>query len=548
MKFGETPLVEAQGAILAHSVKIGTRALKKGRTISGEDIAALKAAGRTSVIAARLEPGDVIENQAADRVAAALTCTGVSIAPAFTGRANFYAETAGLCLIDRDAVDRFNLIDEAITIATIEPSVVVEPKQMIATVKIIPFAVRGEALDACIAAVKDKKLFQVVPFKPHRTALIQTTLPGLKDSVLDKTVETTRDRLAEFGSTLDWEKRCPHDPAALAPAIDEMVRAGAQFVLVAGASAILDRRDVIPAAVTDLGGTIEHFGMPVDPGNLLLMARLGEVPVLGLPGCARSPKVNGFDWVLWRVLAGLPVGADAIRRMGVGGLLSEIGSRPLPRARAGGPPAAGVTKPPQRPKIAGIILAAGRSSRMGAMNKLLIPIEGKPMVRRAAEAVLAAQLSPVVVVTGHQREQVEEALKGLPVTFLNNKDFAAGMSTSLQVGLNAMPAESDGAVVALGDMPLITAAEIGQLVNAFNPVEGRAIVVPTRRGKRGNPVLWARRFFGEMTAAGGDMGARHLFEAYPEAVVEVEMAGDGVLTDIDTPQALARLAAAKIDA
>jgi molybdenum cofactor cytidylyltransferase len=548
MKFGETPLAEAQGAILAHSVKLGARALKKGRALTGEDIAALQAAGKATVIVARLEPGDVIENQAADRVAAALTCPGVSRVPAFTGRANFYAESAGLCLVDREAIDRFNLIDEAITIATIEPSVVVEPKQMVATVKIIPFAVRSEALDAGIAAIRDKPLFQVVPFEPHRTALIQTTLPGLKDSILDKTVETTRDRLTQLGSSLDWEKRCPHDPAALAPVIGEMVEAGAQLVLVAGASAILDRRDVIPAAVTDLGGTIEHFGMPVDPGNLLLMARLGKVPILGLPGCARSPKVNGFDWVLWRVLAGLPVGADAIRRMGVGGLLSEIGLRPLPRARAGGPPATGAAKPPQCAKIAGIILAAGRSSRMGAMNKLLIPIDGKPMVRRAAEAVLAARLSPVLVVTGHQREQVEEALKGLPITFLNNKDFATGMSTSLRVGLDAVPAECDGAVVALGDMPLITPAEIGQLVNAFNPVESRAIVVPTRRGKRGNPVLWARRFFGEMTAAGGDVGARHLFEAYPEAVVEVEMAGDGVLTDIDTPQALARLAAAKIDA
>ncbi|HXE27240.1 MAG TPA: molybdopterin-binding/glycosyltransferase family 2 protein [Stellaceae bacterium] len=548
MKFGETPLAEAQGAILAHSVKLGTRALKKGRALSGDDIAALKAAGKATVIAARLEPGDVIENQAADRVAAALSCPGVSCAPAFTGRANFYAESAGLCLVDREAIDRFNLIDESITIATIEPSVVVEPKQMVATVKIIPFAVRSEALGAAVAAIKDKALFQVVPFKPHRTALIQTTLPGLKDSVLDKTVETTRDRLAEFGSTLDWEKRCAHDPAPLAPVIEEMIKAGAQLVLVAGASAILDRRDVIPAAITDIGGTIEHFGMPVDPGNLLLMARHGTTPVLGLPGCARSPKVNGFDWVLRRVLAGLPVGANAIRRMGVGGLLSEIASRPLPRARAGGPPKTDVSKPPQRPRIAGIILAAGRSSRMGAMNKLLIPIDGKPMVRRAAEAVLAAQLTPVVVVTGHQREQVEEALKGLSVTFLNNKDFATGMSTSLRVGLDAVPAECDAALVALGDMPLITAAEISQLVNAFNPVEGRAIVVPTRRGKRGNPVLWARRFFGEMTAAGGDVGARHLFDAYPEAVVEVEMAGDGVLTDIDTPQALARLAAARIDA
>jgi molybdenum cofactor cytidylyltransferase len=396
-------------------------------------------------------------------------------------------------------------------------------------------------------------LFRVVPFTPHRTALIQTTLPGLKDSVIEKTFETTRERLAALGSSLDWEKRCAHDPAALAPVIEAVVAAGAQLVLVAGASAILDRRDVIPAAVVVLGGAIEHFGMPVDPGNLLLMARIGTVPVLGLPGCARSPKVNGFDWVLRRVLAGLPVGAEAIRRMGVGGLLTEIPSRPLPRAAAGGPQVAGTAqtatlRPPQRPRIAGIILAAGKSSRMGALNKLLIPIEGKPMVRRAAEAVLAAQLSPVVVVTGHQREQVEEALKGLPVTFSFNGDYATGMSTSLKCGIDSVPADCDGALVALGDMPLITAGEIGQLVNAFNPVEGRAIVVPARHGKRGNPVIWARRFFGEMTAAGGDVGARHLFAAYPEAVVEVEMAGDGVLTDIDTPQALARLAAAQIGA
>ena len=320
MKFGETPLAEAQGAILAHSVRLGTRALKKGKPLTADDIAALKAAGKTTVIAARLEAGDVAENDAADRVARILVCPGVAATPAFTGRANFYAETGGICLIDRDAVDQFNLIDESITIATIEPASVVEPKQMVATVKIIPFAVRPEALEACTASAKAKTLFQVVPFKPHRTALIQTTLPGLKDSILDKTVETTRDRLVELGSSLDWEKRCAHDPAALAPVIDEMIKAGAQLVLVAGASAILDRRDVIPASVTTLGGVIEHFGMPVDPGNLLLMARVGTVPVLGLPGCARSPKVNGFDWVLRRVLAGLPVGAEAIRRMGVGGL------------------------------------------------------------------------------------------------------------------------------------------------------------------------------------------------------------------------------------
>ncbi|HKT16688.1 MAG TPA: molybdopterin-binding/glycosyltransferase family 2 protein [Stellaceae bacterium] len=546
MKFGSTPLDQAEGAILAHSVKVGARALRKGRTLAAADIAALRAAGKTGVIVARLEPGDVGENEAADRIAAALGHPGVTAAPAFTGRANFYAERAGLCLVDRAAVDRFNLIDEAITVATLEPETVVEPKQMVATIKIIPFAVRAEALDASIATVTGP-LFEVAPFKPHRVALVQTTLLGLKDSILDKTVETTRERLEALGSSLRWERRVRHDETELAPVVKEMLAAGADLMLVAGASAILDRRDVIPAAIALLGGTIEQFGMPVDPGNLLLMARVEGVPVLGLPGCARSPKVNGFDWVLRRVLASLPVGPAVIRRMGVGGLLSEIASRPSPRAAAGGPPATAAM--PRRPRIAGLVLAAGRSSRMGALNKLLIAIDGKPMVRHAVEAVLGARLSPVVVVTGHERDKVEEVLKDLPIKAFHNKDFLGGLSTSLRVGLAALNEDCDGVLVALGDMPRVTAADVAKLVAAFNPVEGRAIIVPTRHGKRGNPVLWGRQFFAEMRRIGGDIGARALIATHAEAVAEVEMDSDAVLTDIDTPQALARLAAsARIDA
>lgn len=186
---------------------------------------------------------------------------------------------------------------------------------------------------------------------------------------------------------------------------------------------------------------------------------------------------------------------------------------------------------------------------MGALNKLLIVIDGKPMVRHTVEAVLAAQLAPVVVVTGHQHEQVEGALQGLPLNFVFNSEYASGLSTSLKRGLAAVPAECDGALVALGDMPRVSATDIEQLVNAFNPVEGRSIIVPTRHGKRGNPVLWGRQFFSEMSDISGDVGARHLIGAYPEAVAEVEMESDGVLTDIDTPQALARLtASSKIEA
>jgi molybdenum cofactor cytidylyltransferase len=541
VKFGDLPVGEAKGAALAHSIVLPGRALKKGRVLTGEDVAALKAAGKTTVIAAKLEPGDVGENEAAALTAEALAAPGVGIGPAFTGRANFYAQALGLCVVDRDAVDAFNLVDETVTLSTVEPYSVVAPKQMVATIKIIPLAVRGEVVAACVAKARAAAPFRVVPFREKHVALIQTRLPGFKESVLDKTVTTTRDRLAALGSVLTAESRCAHETMELAEQIRIAIRNGADMVLVAGASAIIDRRDVIPAALTAAGGKILHFGMPVDPGNLMLMGELGAVPVLGLPGCARSPKVNGYDWVLQRLCAGLPAGPSEIMRMGVGGLLADIPTRGLPRAAT----AVGANgAAPRTPRIAAVVLAAGQSSRMGTVNKLTIEIDGKPMVRHAAEAALASQARPVVAVTGHQRDRVAAALTDLPLTVVDNPDYAQGLSTSMKAGLAALPSDIDGAVVLLGDMPRIAANEIDRLIAHFNPVEGRAIVVPTRKGKRGNPVLLGRQMFLELARVEGDSGAREVIAAHPDLVAEAEMDSDSVLTDIDTPQALAKFKAA----
>jgi molybdenum cofactor cytidylyltransferase len=548
MKFGEVPVAEAVGATLAHSLKVGDRVLRKGRVLTADDVAALAAAGRPSVIAARLEPGDVDENSAAAAVAFPLAGPHVSIARPFTGRVNLFAEVSGVYSVDAARVDRLNAVDETITLATLAPYTVVAPKQMVATIKVIPFAVRRQSVDDCVReASSGGRLLSIAPFQPKRVALIQTRLPGLKESVLDKTVEATRERLAALGSTLELERRCDHREDDLAPHIAAALEAGVELVLVAGASAIVDRRDVIPAAIEQAGGTISHFGMPVDPGNLMLMGDVGGITVLGLPGCARSPKVNGFDWVLQRLLAGLPAGRSEIMRMGVGGLLAEIPLRPLPRAKLA---AAAAQETPHAPHVAALLLAAGQSRRMGTLNKLLIGIDGKPMVRHVAEAVQASQARPIIVVTGHQRDKVEAALSGLGIArFVFNPDYAKGLSTSLKQGIAALPKGTEAAVVCLGDMPKVAAGEIDRLIAAFNPVEGRAICVPTRRGKRGNPVLLASRLFQELANVSGDIGARDLIAAHPELVAEVEMEGDGILLDIDTPQALARLAGtAKIDA
>jgi molybdenum cofactor cytidylyltransferase len=542
MKFGDIPVAEAAGAILAHSLRLGGAVLKKGRVLSLADVALIAAAGLDHIVAARLDPGDIREDEAAARVASAAAGENVEPAGAFTGRANLFAKVKGLLVFDRDRLDRLNLVDEAVTLGTLPQFAVVEPRQMVATVKIIPFAVPEAAVEAAAAfARQGVPLLRVATFVPRRVALLQTRLPGLKESILDKTREVTEARLAALDSSLVSEERCDHTPAELAPRIDAAARSGADLIFVHGASVIVDRRDVIPAAVEAAGGVIDHFGMPVDPGNMLLLGRLGETPVLGLPGCARSPKENGFDWVLQRLVAGLPMGRREIMQMGAGGLLAEIPSRPLPRASASPAPDAKVEKKPPGPRIAALLLAAGQSRRMGGPNKLLAEIDGRPMVARVAKRLLSSHARPIVAVLGNQADSVDAALGKLPVERVRNPAFAEGLSTSLKRGLQALPRDCDGVIVCLGDMPLVTGRDLDRLVAAFNPLEGRAIIVPIRRGKRGNPVLWARRFFGEMAELAGDVGAKHLIGEHAELVYEVEMDTDGVLVDVDTPGALAAL-------
>ncbi len=519
MKFGAVPVAEAEGGIAVHSIRKDGLVLKKGTLLGKAEIAALKAANIAEIVVARLEPDDVSEDAAAAEIAAAVAGEGVRIDRAFTGRSNLFAERAGVLVVDKDAIDRLNQVDESITFATLPAYKPVVAGEMIATVKIIPFAVARTARDAALTALRAAApLVRVAPYRVRKIGIVSTLLPGLASKVVEKTLKVTAERLEPTGATIVAERRVPHEQRALARAIEEVLDAGAELVIVFGASAIADRRDVIPAAVEAIGGRIEHFGMPVDPGNLLLVADARGRPVLGAPGCARSPKENGFDWVLMRLLAGLEVPREAIMGLGVGGLLMEIVTRPQPREE---PVTAGTRR------VAALVLAAGRSTRMGGPNKLIAEISRRPLVR-----------IPVIVVTGHQRDQVEAALEALPVRLVHNPDFAQGLGTSLKAGIAAVPADADGVVVCLGDMPQVDAGLIDRLIAAFDPERAALVVVPTFEGKRGNPVLWSRRFFPDLMTIEGDVGARHLIGRYPEAVVEVPVDGKATLVDIDTPEAL----------
>ena len=409
--------------------------------------------------------------------------------------------------------------------------------QVVATIKIIPFAVSAQVMrnvDAVLA--ENGTAVSLSPFTPFTAVLVNTTLPSLKKSVIEKTTDLTQRRLAAVGGSVRRIVTCAHETAAVGSAIEDALKAGSDLIVIVGASVTVDRADAVPAGIVSAGGKVEHFGMPVDPGNMMVLARHGETPVLVLPGCARSPKLNGIDWVLERTAAGLPVTPRDVMAMGVGGLLVDSPARPLPRDEA-------VRERPSREhhrKIAGLVLAAGQSRRMGKINKLLEKIVGVPLVRRSVDTVAGAGLDPVIVVTGHEQDAVAAALKGTPAVLVHNPAYAEGLSTSLKAGLAALPDDCDAAVICLADMPAIAPKHIKALTARFDPDAGRAIGVPVYAGKRGNPILWDRRFWASMQDVSGDVGARHLIGEHGDLVYEVEFDDTSVVTDLDTPEQLAK--------
>ncbi|WP_336056271.1 molybdopterin-binding/glycosyltransferase family 2 protein [Nitratireductor sp. CH_MIT9313-5] len=527
MKFGPLPLDEAEGAVLAHTLTVGQRRWKKAHRLDADDIAQLREAGVEVVIAALLEDADISEDDAARLLAEPLVSQGIEARAPSTGRVNLHACDAGILRVERSVVDKVNAVDPAVTLATLSDYAAVQAGQMVATVKIIPFAASKQTVSIAIDALRDRAL-TLFPFRALRVGLIQTVLPGTRTNVLDKTTAITADRLARSQSRITREARPAHTEQALAEAIGTM-HADSDLILIFGASAVCDEGDVLPAAIRRAGGTVKRVGMPVDPGNLLVLGSLDDKHVLGAPGCARSPKLNGFDWILDRIAADIPVRAEDVAAMGVGGLLSEIPSRPHPREKE---------RPRhQAAKVHGLLLAAGQSRRMGAANKLLARMEGQSLVRRSAEMLEKATLSGVSVVVGHEANRIRDELKDLAVNFTENELYASGLASSLKAGIRVLPTESDAILVMLADMPRVETAHIDLMVDAFRKSGGTAVIRATHSGKRGNPVILPRALFPEIEKLEGDTGARHIVESTELPVIDVEI-GRAAHLDLDTPEAL----------
>ncbi|MEL6452957.1 MAG: molybdopterin-binding protein [Pseudomonadota bacterium] len=329
MKFGAVPLRDALGATLAHSMPGATGRVPKGTVLAPAHLDDLAAAGHHSLVVARIESGDVAEDHAAATLAQAIVPDpagqGLRITGAGAGRVNLYAKAPGVVGVDADAVARINAVHPMITLATVPPFHRVDPGTMVATIKIIAYAVR--AADLAQAASHAAGALRIAPPQITTATLIESQVGP--DTPPDKGRRAMAGRLDRMGMTLGPRVLVPHRTRDLAQAVRA---AEGEMILILTASATSDPADVAPEALRHAGGTVTAYGMPVDPGNLLFFGHLGARPVIGLPGCARSPALNGADWVFERLVCGIPLGQADISAMGVGGLLKEIPTRPRPRA------------------------------------------------------------------------------------------------------------------------------------------------------------------------------------------------------------------------
>ncbi len=525
MKFGIFKPHEAKGAILAHSIILSSgKRMRKGLLIGADIIAQLEKDNIKELTAAMPQENDVLEDIAASLIAAQFKAQNIKIEDASTGRVNIFASINGIFRVSAEAINAINAVDPAITIATLKDYANVNQSRLVATIKIIPYAVNSDSLES-VLALDTYKAMSLNEFKQKRVGLISTKSAGLKMTVMDKTTNALKQRLALSGSLIVEEQRVEHKSESIAEAVKSL-KNKCDMLIIFGASAISDIADCVPKGIEKAGGEVIRFGMPVDPGNLMLLAKLGDMPVIGAPGCARSIAENGFDWVLQRVLADIEVSADEIAQMGVGGLLMETGARSHPRE----------TKTSSQNAIAGIVLAAGQSRRMGAENKMTVEVLGKPMVQHVVQAADQSKLESLSVVTGHEAEAVMKVLEGNKISQVHNPNYQIGLSSSLACGIGRLDAKTSHAMIMLGDMPFIKADMIDVMI-AKADENPQCIIVATHGGKRGNPVLWPRKYFDELQSITGDVGAKHILAANQDSVLEVEL-GEAASLDLDTPAAI----------
>ena len=330
MQFGSIKLEKSEGSILAHSIKLENLNISKGTLLTENHIMDLRSKGVQSVVVARLENGDIEENKSAIIVSKAFSHNSLIFSKANTGRINIFSKHDGLLIYSVSSLISFNLIDEGIALALLTQNSFVKKKQLIGTLKVIPYSLPKKTI---LKFRRFENLIIIKAVKEKKFSLIQTSHKNMKESLYKKTSIETKKRVENLSCFLLDDTICEHNEKELTSKISSIIKKDIDILLISCASAVSDRNDILPKSIMNLGGNIIHFGLPVDPGNLLILASLNNKLIVGMPGCARSPSLNGLDLILRMLVTDIKIDKKIIASLGVGGLLKDTRLRPFPRSK-----------------------------------------------------------------------------------------------------------------------------------------------------------------------------------------------------------------------
>ncbi len=515
---------------MAHSLTVAGKKWHKGSTLTEENIKPLSALGVENVQVFLLGADDISEDEAAETAANHICGKGLNVVPVGRGRANLVATTDGIFIPDK-AIDSINLLDDAFSAASLPSHTAVYSGQLVATIKVVPYAVSKVVLSKLTT---HDTMAQVHAYKKLKALAIVTG-----SDITDKIKHTLQHRLSRLNSNIEDYRVVAHNQTSVTEAINDLKRSDANLILLLGVSAISDHRDVIPAALEAANGKIIKLGIPTDPGNLLMLGQLCGKYVIGLPGCARSPALNGLDFVLERIAANLPLGHRELTLMGTGGLLKEMPERRVPRAP--------IIKTTSSTSITSVVLAAGKANRAQGISKLLSKIKDRSVLETTITNIAKQSKSAIHVVTGHNAQALNDILTKLNVTVVHNAEYERGMGVSLASGIDSLKNKPSYAMICLADMPFIRADTYEKLTLAAQQAHEGAILIPTFHGKRGHPVVWHQQYFNKLIALNADIGGKQIIQEAREHVIEVPVEDAGILIDLDTPEMLKQFGVTPVD-
>ena len=496
MKFDTYPTSEGLGHILAHSIHAGGKKVKKGKILNRQDIELFLNSGIQEIMVARLEEGDIGEDEAASYLGKKLVSVEPSLfaSSPFTGRVNIYSSETGLIIFDSKRITDFNLVDEAITLATLPSLAKVEKNQLVGTIKIIPYGVAKSKVVEAAELLEGIVGFRQVEL--HQADLIITTHSGEKDKLSEKGIEVTRARLQGLGIALEQVIFVSHETRELSEALRET---RSPLILVMTSTATSDSNDTGPRALRLAGGRVVRVGIPVDPGNLLFYGELDFQKVIGLPGCARSPTLNGADWVLERTVCGIDISPADFASMGAGGLLKEIPTRRQPRDRR--------RTGPLKPNVQVILICD--SNDRGFHSQL-----SKILASQVDGVSIVGKLTSEMMVKFANRESIR----------MVNLEGRSDKSNLVSLGMVSLPRKTDAVIFVNLLSEEISSEQLNRLISAFSPEDGREICkfggenVPI-----GPPILFGRRFFENLRALDAGLRPNDLLQESRDFLVELDL-------------------------